>query len=231
MQNFNDYNNAVDPAIEFEEVNNENTEDDDEILSETFEEDIGDVTSSEMSSEEEETNTIAMEIQEESEDGTGHNEVFDNEPFVVMNTTCSNTSAVINNGSNTIDSAAEQSSDQWSGYKLVGDNIDKTVRPRFMRSDHQAISFNYFNTYAVKDRIDMSELSSHKSFIYAEVDVNDILPSADTDAILHSNLSILISCVLVEYMPAFKLYFEDVVNKHIKHNFSSEMSKNSEVVI
>ena len=44
-------------------------------------------------------------------------------------------------------------------YKLVGDNLDKNVHPRDMRSDHQTQSFHFFHTYAVRDRIDLSEFS------------------------------------------------------------------------
>ena len=32
-------------------------------------------------------------------------------------------------------------------YKVVGDNIDKEVRPRQMRSDHQTRSLHYFHIY------------------------------------------------------------------------------------
>ena len=35
------------------------------------------------------------------------------------------------------------------GFKLVGDNIDKTMN---MRLQHQAQSLHYFNVYAVRDR-------------------------------------------------------------------------------
>ena len=38
-------------------------------------------------------------------------------------------------------------------YKLVGDNIDKNIRPREMRSDHQTKSLHYFHTYGVRDRV------------------------------------------------------------------------------
>ncbi len=41
-------------------------------------------------------------------------------------------------------------------FKIVGDNIDKTIRPREMRSDHQTRSLHYFHSYAVRDRIDIS---------------------------------------------------------------------------
>lgn len=44
-------------------------------------------------------------------------------------------------------------------YKLVGDNIDKEVRPRQMRSDHQTRYVHYFHTYALRDRIDLSAIS------------------------------------------------------------------------
>lgn len=47
---------------------------------------------------------------------------------------------------------------QWSGFKIVGDNLDKTVKPRHMRSDHQNVSLHYFHSIAVKDRIDFSNL-------------------------------------------------------------------------
>ena len=32
---------------------------------------------------------------------------------------------------------------EWTGFKIVGDNIDKTVHPRHMRSDRQTISLHY----------------------------------------------------------------------------------------
>ena len=52
----------------------------------------------------------------------------------------------------------EQTSNQvkFKGVKIVGDNIDKNVKPRFMRSDHQGKSLHYFHCYAVQDRFDLS---------------------------------------------------------------------------
>lgn len=41
-------------------------------------------------------------------------------------------------------------------YKLVGDNIDKNVRPRHMTSENQ---IHYFHTFAVQDRVDLSSFS------------------------------------------------------------------------
>ena len=43
-------------------------------------------------------------------------------------------------------------------FKIVGDNIDKYVKPREMRLDAQSKSMHYFNFYAVKSRVDVSKL-------------------------------------------------------------------------
>ena len=45
------------------------------------------------------------------------------------------------------------------GYKIVIDNIDKAVKPRYMRIDSQKKSLHYVQIYNVKDRIDFSSLS------------------------------------------------------------------------
>ena len=45
------------------------------------------------------------------------------------------------------------------GYRLCGDNIDMSVRPRFKRSDNKNTSLHYFHSYAVQNRVDVSQLS------------------------------------------------------------------------
>ena len=47
----------------------------------------------------------------------------------------------------------------WSGYKFVGDNIDKNIKPRYQRQDQRAKSFHYFHGYAIKDRVNFSRIS------------------------------------------------------------------------
>jgi len=71
----------------------------------------------------------------------------------------------------------------WSGFKIIGDNIDKNLRRSFQRCVRQTISLHYFHSCAVGDRIDFSHLSD----VAPESDVMDpstILPNAvDLDAI------------------------------------------------
>ena len=64
----------------------------------------------------------------------------------------------------TISTIAEQelsSSDtlQWSGFKIVGNNIDKNIRPSLQRLTHQTKSLHFFHSYAVKDRVNFCSAS------------------------------------------------------------------------
>ena len=47
----------------------------------------------------------------------------------------------------------------WCGFKIVGDNFDKNFSQTYQRIDYQTVSRHYFHMYAVKDRVDLSELS------------------------------------------------------------------------
>ena len=56
--------------------------------------------------------------------------------------------------------AGEPFSHGQTVYRLCGDNIDKTVKPRYMRSDtHKTESIHYFHSYAAANRVDFSDLS------------------------------------------------------------------------
>ena len=118
----------------------------------------------------------------------------------------------------------------WNGFKLVGDNLDKTVKPRYMRMNRQNRSLNYFHAFAVKDRIDLSSFSSYVPYTNIGVNTIDLLPSEEVHSQLMKNLSVLVSRILVDNMPVFKFYFEDAVQRHLNHEYSSEMSRKSDVV-
>ena len=47
----------------------------------------------------------------------------------------------------------------WYGFKLIGDNIDKNVKPRHQTMEHRGSSLHYFNCYAVLDRVNLSDHS------------------------------------------------------------------------
>ena len=119
---------------------------------------------------------------------------------------------------------------QWNGFKIIGDNLDQMVRPRYMSQNRQSCSLNYFNSYAVKDRIDLSSHPNFKPFLETDVDYDEILPSTAVHDSLMCNLVILVSRILIDILAAFKFYFEDAVIRLINHPHSADMSKKSEVV-
>eukprot|EP00731_Ephydatia_muelleri_P003037 Em0001g3037a len=120
--------------------------------------------------------------------------------------------------------------DEWCGFRLVGDNIDKTVGPRFMRHNHQSQSLHYFNVYAVKDRVDLHHLSPNISMIdLQDVDVNRFLPSEDDYAALISNFQFLIAKVMAKCVPGL-VHLSPLLPGHIQHIHSKAMSMKSEVV-
>ena len=121
-----------------------------------------------------------------------------------------------------------------SNFKIVFDNINASVAPRYMSCDNQKTCHNYVHVYAVKDRVDLSGLSRIKRRPPDNLTPKDIavaiLPSIDDDKSVLHNFAIIISRILVTQLPFFKLVFEDVVEWHIPNKFSKEMSCKSEVV-
>ena len=115
-------------------------------------------------------------------------------------------------------------------YRLVGDNIDKQVNPRDMRSDNQTRSLHYFHTYAVRDRIDLTGVSDQKVVPDLKtIRLDDILPTSSQEKELRGNFSILFARMLKKHMPFFAKFGQGL-ERHIRHEFYSEMSEKSEVV-
>ena len=115
-------------------------------------------------------------------------------------------------------------------YKLVGDNVDKSITPRQETSESHKQSLHYFHTYAVKDRCSSSHLSDSPPAVDVKnADVSIVLPTdTDCDTILH-NMSILFARVVQKRFNFFKDNVQPVV-KHIPHCYSEKMKGKSEVV-
>lgn len=115
-------------------------------------------------------------------------------------------------------------------YILGGDNVDKTVSPRYMNIDKQRQSLHYFQILAVLDRIDFHHLSNDKPIgEVSTLPISTFLPDRDDCRSLRSNYAILLGRELVKSIPYFK-DFADCIPIHIKHMYSQEMSQKSVVV-
>ena len=99
-----------------------------------------------------------------------------------------------------------------TGYKIVFDNIDKNVAPRFMRNEHQTRSLHYVHSYAVKDRLDFSNLSSQRP---TNFNVFGVIPDVEDYKYLKSDFAVLIKRIIVEYIPFFHEDYEGLPLKHI----------------
>ena len=112
--------------------------------------------------------------------------------------------------------------------KFVIDNIDSTVKPRYMREDSQNQSLPYMQVYAVRDRIDFSDIS--KAPPATEKNLYSFLPTSDEYQILKENMAILVAHILVDHISFFSEDFKGLVTRHIPHQYSAQMSQKSEVV-
>ena len=119
-------------------------------------------------------------------------------------------------------------------YQLCGDNIDKTVKRRYVRADKSATtSLHYFHFYAIKDRIDFSDLSEepiHCDHYDKHQVALSLLPSPEDDIAIRKNICVLLSRILFSNLAYFKLAFDGVIDWHIRHTFYKEMSMKSDVV-
>lgn len=114
------------------------------------------------------------------------------------------------------------------GFKMVIDNIDKTVKPRNQTIDAQTQSLHYVQVYAVKDQVDFSQLS--KTAPSPGRSIYDILPTTSEYQKLKDNFAILVAHIIVKHIPYFTQDFSGLLVNHIPHKYSSEMAKKSEVV-
>ena len=117
----------------------------------------------------------------------------------------------------------------WSGYVLVGDNIDKTVNAHHQTMESRNRSLHYFNSYAVKDRCDFSHLPEFESPIErSSYDMKCLLPSDDDFEAILLHFAVVVGRMLTTYMPGFDKYIS--LSSQIKHKYSNEMKRKSDVV-
>ena len=115
------------------------------------------------------------------------------------------------------------------GYKVVGDNIDKNVKPRYLRINKRTQSLHYFNSYAVKDHIKVSCQQDTPSCDRLVLNKSVILPDREDNVHFFNNCVVLVSRILVDYIPFFGV-FKEVVTRHIEHDQSEAMQHKSTVV-
>lgn len=106
---------------------------------------------------------------------------------------------------------------QSLSYIIVGDNIDKTVSPRYMTTDHQRKSLHYFHAYSAMDRIDFRHLANENPIAdVSSLPLSTFLPNLEDSTALRSNYAVLLGRELVQSLPFFK-EFAEYIPAHITH--------------
>ena len=154
-------------------------------------------------------------------------------PFSPLTLTASNTDTFstsdINSVPDVVSSAHATLQIHTPSFKLVGDNVDKTVRPREETLETHSKSLHYFHSFAVRDRCDITGLADEPSLPDMDnINVDLVLPTAADHISLKKNMTILMTRIIHKRI---KFFNENVkVERHIAHCFSKEMSQKSEVV-
>eukprot|EP00731_Ephydatia_muelleri_P018431 Em0011g471a len=124
-----------------------------------------------------------------------------------------------------------EGNEEWYGFRVVGDNVDKNVKPRDMRLNSQTTSLHYFHTYAVKDRICFSHLSTDPiEIIQDSINFEMFYPTVGDNTQLVSNLETLVARMFVQRIPGLQSLSAEAT-PHIKHLYSKQMALKSEVTL
>eukprot|EP00731_Ephydatia_muelleri_P006704 Em0003g952a len=124
-----------------------------------------------------------------------------------------------------------EGNEEWYGFRLVGDNVDKNVKPRDMRLNSQTTSLHYFHTYAVKDRICFSHLSTDPiEIVQDSINFEMFYPTVGDNTELVSNLETLVARMFVQRIPGLQSLSAEAT-PHIKHLYSKQMALKSEVTL
>ena len=134
----------------------------------------------------------------------------------------------------TIRTEQNDSNMAFRGYKLLGDNIDKNIKARYIRtgSNHN-ISLHCFHMCAVQDRIDFNHLPNYHPdgcLNSPQKRALTLIPSIEDDNSLLHNFSILLSHFLCSNMRYFRFTFDGAIKWHTDHAYSKEMAKKSKTV-
>ena len=108
--------------------------------------------------------------------------------------------------------------------------MDKNVKPTDYRVDSQTKSLHYFQTYTVRDRIDLTSYDDTPPMLdKPNINTTKLLPSDSDYEELTKNFTYHVARVLKEHMPFFST-FGSGLERQIRHKYYEEMSQKSEVV-
>ena len=116
---------------------------------------------------------------------------------------------------------------EWTGFKIVRDNIDMNLHPRHQTFNRQTQSIHYVNAYAVRDRLDFSGLK--ETLPTVQLSIDKLIPTECDRTSIMANFVVLAGRILWESIPALQK-IPNIVTDHIKHSHYKEVSSKSQIV-
>ena len=116
-------------------------------------------------------------------------------------------------------------------FKFWGDNVDKKRRVHDVCSNHQGDMLHMYSILAGKSRTPEKSLSRTATVANLKLlHPSSFLPTREDVLIVKSNLVILVSRILTQYIQSLSCLAK-AVPQHIGHRYSKEMSMKSEVIV
>lgn len=115
-------------------------------------------------------------------------------------------------------------------FRIVGNNTDYEIHARFQSQQHKNSSIHWTHQFAVLDRVQDPQLVNQGSQkLVSEIQLGELLPDNDVQALFIRKWAVIVSRVITKYLPAFQ-QFQNVVVRHIPHQYSKDMSQKSNCV-
>ncbi len=112
-------------------------------------------------------------------------------------------------------------------FQLTGDNLDISIKTKYMTIDRRNKSLHWFNMIATNERIvDCHLPTARPRCSILSVPDTAFLPSLDDHAYLRKEFAIMVERIITKYMPGFSHFAKYVVN-HIEHQYTKQASKKS----
>ena len=115
-------------------------------------------------------------------------------------------------------------------FGLNGDNLDWIRRPSIYSLDKDTESIHWFNLLAYDNRVldwNLNDKDPIKDVM--DLESSTFIPSPDEHAQLKDEFVILVLRILTKHCKYFQ-QFANIVPAHIPHQYSNEMSRQSQVV-
>ena len=116
-------------------------------------------------------------------------------------------------------------------FKFIGDNVDKKMGVRDVQIDNQGDMLHMYSLLAARSRLPLLDLPrTGQVEDVASFPWESFLPTQEDIDGINSNLVVLVSRLLTQYFSDLSVLSKSVPS-YIKHKYSQETSKKSEVVV